>query len=309
VSRRRRAFSLLEVMVASAIAGVVLAAVTTISTSIQRSLAHQRDATLLEEQGELLEEFFAPILRQMGQRTIRPWEAVRTTCSAAPCLDAELHWIDLRDGMHLTPTNSWNGAPATLSFDVVEGLCPLDPSLGWASGEHTVVLLPEDSTQAGWQEMRCTPTLATCSCALTAMPTTVATSTVPSNGWGRPRVAPGSTVTLRRNASQGELVIDRDLDGDGEREIVRLTNDVYGVSFGFGLRDDTTGETTFLPLLDPTRPTALRMLRLELAVGVRTEHPQAGQPVTLGSEVVAGVPGVLLRRSATTVALPTAVGL
>lgn len=309
MSKPPRAFSLLEVMIASAIAGVVLAAVTTISTSIQRALAHQRDAALLDEEGELLEEYFAPVLRQIGQRTVRPWEAVRSTCSAAPCLDAEVHWIELRDGLHLTPTNVWNGSPGSLSFDVVDGDCPLDPSQGWASGEQTIVLLQEASTQAGWQEMRCTPILATCSCTLTAMPTTVTTSTVPASGWGRPRVAPGSTVTLRRNASQRELVIDRDLDGDGEREVVRLTDDIYGVSFGFGLRDDGTGETTFSPLLDPTRPTALRMLRLELAVGVRTEHPQAGQPVTLGSGVVTGAPGVLLRRSVTTVALPTAVGL
>lgn len=309
MSRRHRAFSLLEVMVASAIAGLMLAAVTMVSTSIQRSLAHQRDAAILDEHGELLEEYFAPLLRLIGQRTIRPWEAVVSTCSAVPCLDAPVHWIAFRDGVHLQPQDAWNGAPGVLTFDAVDGICPLGTSAGWESGEQTVVLFPETSTLAGWQEMRCVPDLASCRCVLSVMPAPVPTSAVPSTDWGRPRVAPGSTVTLRRDVPRRELILDRDTDGDGVREAIRLTDDVFGVSFAFGLHDDATGQTTFAPLLDSTRPTALRMLRLEIALGIRTEHPQAGQPLQLGTDVVAGTPGVLFRRCVTTIAVPTAVGL
>ncbi len=305
----RRAFTLVEVMVASAIAGLVLAAAVSVTTSIQLSFLRQREVATLDEHAEFLEEYFAPFLRQVGQRTMRPWESVRTTCAAAPCIDAPIHWIEFRDGVHAQPVGVWNGAPGTLAFAAVDGACPLEPSKGWSAGPQTVVLLPEAQRLEGWQEMRCTPNLASCTCQLTAMPGPVATSTVRAGAWGRPRVAPGSTVTLRRDAAAQELILDRDLDGDGTREAVRLADDVFGFALLFGLRDDVTGAVNFTPVPDPARPAALRMLRLELAVGALVDHPRSNTPLTLGAGVVAPVANTLLRATSTTVALPTAVGL
>lgn len=296
-------------MVASAIAGLVLAAAVTVSTSIQRSFLRQREVATLDEHAELLEEYFAPFLRQVGQRTMRPWESVLSTCAAAPCVDAPIHWIEFRDGLHVQTNGVWNGAPGTIALATVDGSCPLRPELGWAAVPQTVVLLPEAQLLRGWQEMRCTPNVTSCTCQLAAMPGPVATSTVPAGSWGRPRVAPASTVTLRRDAAARELILDRDLDGDGVREGVRLADDVYGFSLVFGLRDDVSGAMTFTPVPDPARPAALRMLRLELAVGASVDHPRANTPLTLGGGVVAPVANTLLRATATTVALPTAVGL
>lgn len=305
----RRAFTLIEVMVASAIAGLVLAAAVMVSTSIQRSFLRQREVATLEEHAELLEEYFAPFLRQVGQRTMRPWESIRTTCTSTPCIDAPVHWIEFRDGLHLQASGVWNGAAGTISFATIDGVCPLRPEFGWAAGPQTVVLLPESQLLQGWQEMRCTPNGSSCTCQLGPMPGPVATSTVPAASWGRPRVAPASTLTLRRSAADRELILDRDLDGDGVREGVRLADDVFGFSVLFGLRDDVGGNVAFTPVLDSARPTALRMLRLQLAVGTEVDHPNANRSLTLGGGVVAPVAGTLLRATTTTVALPTAVGL
>ncbi len=304
-------------MVASAIAGLVLAAATMASTSIQQSYLHQREFAALSERSELIEEYFASFLRQVGQRSVRPWEAVMSSCGAAPCVDAEAHWLLFRDGQHLTLSAAWNGAPGTVTINAIDGVCPLTAANGFPPGEQTVTLLPQSTILAdgsflpGWQDMRCTPDPSTCTCALAAMPgPTAPTATrLSSSSWGRARLVPASTLTLRRDAARSELIFDRDLDGDGVREAVRLADEVFGFSLSFGQRDDLSGAVVFSPVLDEARPTALRMLRLEIADGTRTTHPSAGVGVALGGGAVAGVAETFLQRTTTTVALPTAVGL
>jgi len=314
--QRRRAFTLLELMVASAIAGMVLMAATMASTSLQQSFLRQRELAGLEERSELVEEYFAPFLRQVGQRSVRPWEAVQTSC-AAPCIDAPVHWIEFRDGQHLTLNAVWDGSPSVVAIAAVDGECPLTAANGYQAGAQTVVLVPERTTLAdgtfapGWKDLRCTPSLATCTCTLAAMPGSPAPTDIglTATSWGAARLIPAQTVTLRRDAVRNELVFDRDLDGDGLREAVRLADDVFATTMRFGHRDEVTGQIVYLPVLNAALPSSLRLLRLELAMGTGLNHPAAGVGVTLGGAPIAGVPGVVLRSTTTTVSLPTAVGL
>lgn len=318
-ARRARAFSLLELMAASAIAGIVVVAAITATVIIQKSFVQQKSLASMHEQKELLEDYFTPILRQIGQRTVRPWEAVRSSCAtpSTSCVDARVHFLDLADASHLTLAAPWNGAPQRVAIETGGGACPLVPDQGFQADNQRVILLPEQTTltdgtfRPGWRELRCMPRLSDCSCDLTAIPDDVSAETaagIPATGWGRARLVRGRTMTLRRDAAAGELILENNQEGGGPREVVRLINEVFAVGVSFGHRQDD-GTVTFGRVVDPTRPSALRLLRIEIVLGDVNDSAEAGRGLTIDSGAVAGVPRTVLVRAASTVALPTAVGL
>ena len=319
---RHRGFTLLEMMVASAIAGIVLAAAVTVSVTIQRSFVSQRELTSLHERAKLLEEYFVPFFRQVGQRSVRPWEAVLSTCPAASssCVDRPVHLLDLQDAVHLTLTTTWDGTPQRVFIaDGGDGTCPLTAANGYPAEPITVVMLPASTTapdgsfRPGWKDMRCSPRVSDCSCELSSPPgvdLSVSTAAaLPSSAWGRARLVRGQTFSILRDVARQELIFMRDLNGDGSRESVRLADEVFGFSVSCGIRDDDTGEVLFSRLQDATRPTALRMLRLELGVGTTVDVADAGKALVTDGGTIAGQAGVFLQRARATVSLPTAVGL
>lgn len=80
----RRAFSLVEVAVALAIAGVVIAIAATVVTQMNGTVTHARVRQQADEEAKLLGEWFIFQMRGLGGDDLRPWEAieVENDCAA-----------------------------------------------------------------------------------------------------------------------------------------------------------------------------------------------------------------------------------
>lgn len=310
----KRGFSLLEVMVAAALGGVVLAASVQTSTMIQRNLAGARRGGLLAERRELLEEFFGPLLRQVGQSTVRPWEAVLTKCTP-DCKTQRVHILELEGFPHLTLKNAWDGSSSSVELTLLSGECPLTAANGF-DGATNIVLVPAlTSTPApsatfkpGWTSKTCTPNATTCTCALAnvAGPTDDVETAANVTVWGKARVAVGQTVTLARDPIANELLMRSDFDDDGDRDEVRMIDGVHGIDLVYGIiaNDASIGFQSTIPV---TEFNNLRMLRLELALGAPDQNVVAGAvPLTNG---VVTVPKTKLTRSTTVAQLATASSL
>lgn len=289
-----RAFSLLEVTLAAALAGVVIAASLSASTTIQRSLTSSRRSSLLSERRELLEEQFGPLLRQIGQNTIRPWEAILTNSSGG-VTQQHVHIIETSSDPHIAMDAAWNGTATTVPIALVSGECPLTAINGW-TGPRDVVIVPESTSTTtptftpGWVTARCTPSPSpsptTCQCTFAAVPgasdNTETIGTVTS--WGKARIAIGQTVSIQRNTANNELIVRRDEDGDGTRDSVRFINDIYGIDLTFGILQ-ADGSILFQSSIPVANFSDLRLVKLELALGARDINAPTGS-VALGNGTV-----------------------
>lgn len=312
----KRAFTLLEVTIAAALAAVLLAAAVTASTTIQRSLNSSQRAAQLAERRELLEEFFGPLLRQVGQNTIRPWEAVLTPCTAGDCRQQRVHLMSLSADPHIKMAAPWNGVTATVDIDQSAGACPLSATTGW-TGPRTVIIAPETTSTPttftpGWVSLRCAPDLTNCRCALSPVPgvndNAETGAAITSAMWGRARIAIGETITLARDPAKDELIMRRDVADDGTREAVRVIDGVIGVDVAYGLAL-ADGTIAFAPALSPTTFSDLRVLRLELALGLKDGNLASPASVQLANGAPLTRPGLRLTKSTTNAVLVTASSL
>lgn len=81
---RPRAFSLVEVAVTLAIAGIVIAIAASVVTQMNGTLAHARVRQQADEEAKLLGEWLVFQMRGLGGDDLRPWEAVvvENNCAA-----------------------------------------------------------------------------------------------------------------------------------------------------------------------------------------------------------------------------------
>ena len=310
----RRAFSLLEVMIAAALGGVVLAASVQTSATIQRTLGNARKTGLLIERRELLEEFFGPLLRQTGQSTIKPWEAVLTKCTP-DCKSQRVHIMKLASFPHQTLSLAWDGKAGSIQIETVGGVCPLTVANGF-KGATNIVLVPASTSAStptvtftpGWTTRTCTPTVDTCTCALLpVVGVTDDTETAAAVAvWGKARVAIGQTVTLARDAVANELLMRSDFDDDQDRDEVRMANGVHGIDLAYGIiqADDSMLFQSTIPVSEFSN---LRMVRLELALGTTLSNGSSGSVVLTNGTVT--VADQKLTRSNTVAFLATAASL
>lgn len=78
-------FSLLELMVALSISGLVITVATSAVLSIQRSIASTRASAQVDEEAKMLAEHLVSVTRNVGGSLLRPWNAieVENDCAAA----------------------------------------------------------------------------------------------------------------------------------------------------------------------------------------------------------------------------------
>ena len=72
-----RAFSLIELMVATAIAAIVTTAAVTSVIGVTRSLGQTREVAIVDDQAKQLTEFFVAAVQGAGGKGIRPWAGVQ----------------------------------------------------------------------------------------------------------------------------------------------------------------------------------------------------------------------------------------
>jgi prepilin-type N-terminal cleavage/methylation domain-containing protein len=298
-------FSLLELMVAMAIAGIVMASATAGTVSLQRSFAATRVSERLKSDGSFaLEQLLRPV-RVVGIPAVRPWQAVSTTCiddgrfSLPACSPSD---GSVRGRLHVARfTSDESGSITALSASQVQIAPRPDGSCTVPVGKN-VLLFPSEAQTATlggavWLSRRCTAALTggQCGCSLAdtpragfdPRPTSV---TVAFSAFVGGSLAEGTVASYFVDTA-GRLSILADLDGSGTAVVTPLIPSVvrFGARHGYDANvDGTLDALTVTPsasILD-----RLRLLRVGLALSA-TAPNQASNGATMFGAAIPAVAG------------------
>jgi prepilin-type N-terminal cleavage/methylation domain-containing protein len=271
---RHRAFSLVEVMVALAIAGVVLAAALTTTVALQGSLRSSRVVgEMTSEAGFALEHLLRP-LRVAGADAVRPWQAISTSCQNDPRFTLPPCTAD-RGRLHVTriePGRSLRIVAATSTSVTLaaraDGSCPVP--LG------PVVLFPSEATSTAmqgpaWRARRCTAAASSgCGCTLSDTPkagfdaavTTAVTDAQLAGG----TLMPARVFTYY--VEDGYLMALADVDGSGTAASTPLVPRVERFATRLGYDGDVDGRVdAAVAAVQPAVLDRLRLVRVGLVLG------------------------------------------
>jgi prepilin-type N-terminal cleavage/methylation domain-containing protein len=313
---RARGFTLVELVIATALGSVLVATVTVATVSVYRSAVAMQQAADADDVAKTLLDAMLVPTQQLGGSSLRPWAAVSTQCvpgmantgGAAPDLPAcgtadRLHFIDVAEGSQCT-IQSYNGASGSLTALDMGGDCCISAANGYPAEGRLVAIVPNVPAGGGWQLKRCVPSNAGCGCTLSDVPGGVSVPPLPgvdveTDDWAGGLVVPGQTVTFYLDDQKKELRSREDANGDGIPEDRLMSDYVYDLQVHFGYDDAPTDgivDDTWSASLDPDRATSLRMVRIGIVAGA-----PSGARITPTSARVTGGPvitspsGVVLR--------------
>ena len=338
---RRAAFTLLELMVALALSGLVAAAATTATVSVYRSIVDMEHRTYAHEEAKTLIDALSTQTLQIGGGDVRPWQGVGNGCftDASGALRTQaggvcsgvtggngVDFLDLNDGgaqcriTMVSPTRA-QGVGTT---------CCLSTANGFVDGTPlNVVLLPaypSSGPQAGggWRTFRCAPDTAGCACALS--PVVGGRDLAPVNAFPFPAaynnglLAVGEAVSWIFDAPTHSLTEARDTNHDGTVERRLLSDRVFdfNIAWGYdGVPEDgvldftSTGPTWVVPLETRTAtvatpvndPTTLRMVRIGVLTGTAVSTTATPISSSLLGNPPRSPPGFFLQQAQTAVTL------
>lgn len=309
-----RAFTLLELAVALAIAGIVTAAALTATVSLQKSLVATRKTTELGDDARFTLEHLLSPLRIAGGNAIRPWQAISTTCRDDPrfplpaCVTAPTRSIKTR--LHIVklepfgqcPIESLNGTQ--LRVAPVDGVCCVQAANGYApSGAgavpNPVVLFPRDDAGSRakfggstWKARGCEPlTGGQCGCQLTDTkvgydaPAPTGAAAVDADFVGG-FVSRGNVTSYFVDPSNDHLMALFDITRTGIAIATDFTPRVVSFDTRLGYDADPVDGALDLPLV--TAPNAaeldgLRVVRVGLAVASRVADDRSSTATMFGS--------------------------
>lgn len=314
----RRAFSLLELAVALAIAGLTTTAALTATVTLQKSLVATRKATELGDDARFTLEHVLSPLRIAGGGAIRPWQAISTTCRddarfplppcvAAPAREAtgRLHIVKL-EGFGQCPIAALSGT--TLTVTPVGGVCCVSPANGYPTGAPflPVVLFPRDDDTsrahlegAAWRARSCTPlTGGSCGCTLSdprlgydAPPPKTSVNLVDADFVGG-FVARGAVTSWYVEPANQHLMALFDVARVGVAQSTEMTPKVFSFDTRLGYDSDPVDGVLDQPLVrvpDKDHLADLRVVRVGLALAARVADDRATTNTLFG--VVVDPPG------------------
>lgn len=293
----RRAFSLVEVMVAVAISGVVTASATLATVSIYKSTLALEQASFAHEEGKIVVDTLSTQVLQLGGGKVRPWSAVSNGCflstagavtavNGATCTGnggTRLDYLDVDEGAKQVTVSSVAGevTATTVVVPLVAGACPLTPANGFVATGVNVVLLPKEEAGGGWRAQRCVPQLSPCQCSMTALTGVgaVDAGVVNTQTFGGGLLVVGQPISFELDPTANTLHERKDVDGDGVIERRLVSDRVFDLRVQFGYDaapEDGNFDGTWTTAID-TRPSTsttnapplLRMVRIGVVVGAR----------------------------------------
>ncbi|MDP2339526.1 MAG: prepilin-type N-terminal cleavage/methylation domain-containing protein [Deltaproteobacteria bacterium] len=304
----KRAFTLLELSIALAIAGLVAAAALTATVSLQKSLTATRKMTEIADDARFtLEHVVAPV-RTAGGGGVRPWQAVSTTCRDDPRFDLPVCDVASAARLHVATVEpaqckieSVNAGLTTLTVARAGGSCCL---ANFAGGRNAVVLFPPESmgsTHQGpaWRARHCTlvPGSTTagagpCGCALDDT-LKVGFDVLPPVGAFPASELVGGTIARARVRSffyrplTRHLMALSDISGLGIAESTELTPRVTRFSARLGY-DTSPVDGVVEPLVLAPVPASLqdlRLVRVGLAISARVANDRQNSAAFFGAPI------------------------
>jgi len=303
---RRSAFTLIELMVAIAIASIVVTAATVATISIYRSTIALEQASFANEEAKVVVDTLATNLLQVGGGRVRPWSGVSNGCfikndgtvaihDGGNCTGqggTRLDIVDLAERGKQVKLSALTSGLATVDLLATEA-CPLTPDNGYPVSGVNVVIVPPQETGAGWVQARCTPDTAACTCLLSPLggvPLAVTGPVTPTAAGAV--MAPGQTLSYELDVATHSLFERQDVDDDGVVERRLLSDRVFDfrVLFGYDAEpEDGVLDGAWQTAID-TRPEGstlrraptLRMARVGVIIGARvTARDDAGGSASL----------------------------
>lgn len=306
---RLRGFTLIDLLVGLALAGITVAAAATVSVSIHQQMTRSQKQSRVDADAKQLSEYIVRHVRVLGGGAVRPHMAVSNRCetggatlpSCGGAHPSPLRLLSLHPNAPQCPIVSFDASTQTVSFSS-SGSCCFD---SWSSTSevetsYPVVQLPQNAG-GGWRYRLCQPSSSTCACVL--QPTAEGRLDLPPQtgvsapAWVGGVVALGKPIHWRLDGETHQLVEESDDDGDGELDVTVLSPYIYGLGIAFGYDDDPSDGVVDLwqPNLDLAKSPRLRMIKFGLAVGT----PAVGVPstsVALFDGTLSSAPaGILLR--------------
>jgi prepilin-type N-terminal cleavage/methylation domain-containing protein len=302
---RRRGFTLLELSVTLAIAGIIAAAAVSATVAIQRSFSAARTRLDQTNDARAVLEHVLDRVRTAGGGRVRPWQAVAVTCvddgvfdlpaCNGPGHQRRLHVLELEQrGQGVVAAA--NGA--TLTIAAPGGVCPISPTNGYGGATPVVIIAPESRLEqnggASWLTAICAPTAGACGCTLQE-PGMAGFNPVPTPGTVTVASLIGGTISRGRSLSYfidpgtRNLILLKDFNGTGFATRTELAPDVVAFDVSLGYDDNADGE---LDVFSPTplagRMRNLRMVRVGLALAKRSRDGLS-VPTTIFGDPVGGV--------------------
>jgi prepilin-type N-terminal cleavage/methylation domain-containing protein len=298
-----RGFSMLELAVTLAIAGIISAAAISATVAIQRSFTAARQRLDQTNDARLVMEHVLERVRMAGGGRVRPWQAVAVTCAAdavhqLPACAAgqrRLNVLELEaTGQGTISGTSKTAGANTFNFGIAApgGVCPITAANGYV-GPTPVVIVPPESRleeQGGpaWVVARCTPTT-TCGCLMDKISrggVTILPPGTASPSFLGGTVSRGHVSTYYVDSENTTLMLLKDFDESGDAGRTSLAPDVVAFDVRFGYDVDNDGEVdqyAVTPVAGKMR--LLRMVKVGVAVGRASKDGTTMPAFLFGSQV------------------------
>jgi prepilin-type N-terminal cleavage/methylation domain-containing protein len=303
---KARAFSLIELSVAMAIAGITAAAAITATMSLQKSMVATRKTTEIADDARFTLEHLLGPLRTVGGGLVQPWQAVSNSCvddgrfTLEPCVAGKtgrLHVARLATPSQCRITSI---AGNTITVERPGGVCCLANANTGLAIPGPVLLFPADTTASraalrgpGWRSRICTPSLALCTCTISAGLTPGFDVTPPGRAlvdadFAGGVLGRGGPTTYFVRTSTKHLMALFDVTGTGLAVANELTPRVAGFDSRIGYDRVPADGVIDLPLSatpDATHLDDLRLLRVGLAVATTVPDGRVAGGTLLGVAV------------------------
>lgn len=307
--RHLRAFTLIDLLVGLAFAGITLAAAATVSVAIHERLVSARRQAEVDVRGKQVVEYLTRHLRVLGGGGIRPHQAVSSRCETGTgeipgCSGADeqpLRMLSLHPSAPMCAVTAFDASTNTATF-AGGGTCCLDdwPAAAGVADGFAVVQVPA-SAGGGWRYRRCNRVGATCACALAPL-AGGALDLPPATGVVAPafvggQVALGGPVQWRVDVGTHELLEESDADGDGTLEREVLAPRVHGMRVRYGFDHDPADGVVERWESEPVPAVAgsLRLVKVGVAVGVELPRAPASSVTLFDGTEVRAPAGTFLR--------------
>jgi len=307
--RRRapRGVTLVELTVASAIASIVMAAATTSVVALLRNINEVRATAGLDAEAKLLTEYLVASSQGLGGGALRPWATIQVENNFDGSGSDRFTYFEINDDFGACTIEARPGNGVVFRFPTT----PCCVNSSW-EGLEAIASSPNGTF---YQALRIGNTTSSPGNCQANFPPGLA-------GPGYDRLAGsatdwvGGTLMVGRinrvsmNSARRVLVLERDIDGDGDLDPIDLAGDVYDfqVALGydinrnglladtgntadewFGNSTDTMGSGGLTNVTGPD----LRMARFGITLGVRSGTPS--KPVQLLNGPTRSVSGIHLR--------------
>jgi prepilin-type N-terminal cleavage/methylation domain-containing protein len=338
----KRAFSLLELMVAMGLSAVVAAAATSATVGIYTSIVGMEQQTFAQEEANTLVDALATEILQLGGGDVRPWQALSNGCflnssgavtsvGGATCSGvsggSSIQFLDLNDGGGQCKIS----AATSTTLTNADSTCCITAANGFAAAGVNIVAIPSypstgPQSGGGWRAFRCVPLAApACGCTITAL--SGGANLAPISGFAFPTAYTGGVLAIGEAVSwtfdKPNHVLNevRDSNGDGVAETRMLSDRVFDINLAYGydgqpedgvLDFDTSGPTwqaafdtrTSISTSPTNDPTAVRMVRLGVLTGSPVSRAANKVPSAslLGNPTIT-TPGFYLQQAQTAVTL------